>query len=154
MQFCFDEPPTQPLSVFYQRQKKQESGCKYWAVRSHHPLIRSLRCAHSLARSLTPELLGKAIQFWDIRLFWTIERESHWSKTAKNRLQYWATRSSVRLFARTANSHCSLVRLLQTACFARALRCAHLFARSLTLLTPLLVGTWILDVSKWPGFVP
>ena len=49
------------------------------------------------------------------------------------RLQYWATRSSVR-------SHHSLVRLLQTARFARALRCAHLFARSLTSLTSSLVG--------------
>ena len=37
-------------------------------------------------------------------------------------------------------SHRSLLRLLQTASFARALRCAHSFARSLTSLTPLLVG--------------
>ena len=33
-------------------------------------------------------------------------------------------------------SHRSLICLLRTACFARALRCAHSFARSLTLLTP------------------
>ena len=37
-------------------------------------------------------------------------------------------------------SHRSLVRLLWTARFARALRCAHSFARSLTSLTPSLVG--------------
>ena len=41
------------------------------------------------------------------------------------RLKYWATRSSVR-------SHRSLVPLLRTARFPHALRCAHLFARSLT----------------------
>ena len=39
-------------------------------------------------------------------------------------------------------SHRSLVRLLRTASFARALHCAHSFARSLTLLTPSLVGQW------------
>ena len=37
-------------------------------------------------------------------------------------------------------SHRSLVCLLRTARFARALRCAHSFGRSLTLLTPSLVG--------------
>ena len=37
-------------------------------------------------------------------------------------------------------SHRSIVRLLRTARFARALRCAHSFARSLTSLTPSLVG--------------
>ena len=37
-------------------------------------------------------------------------------------------------------SHRSLVRLLRTARFARALRCAHSFARSLPSLTPSLVG--------------
>ena len=66
-------------------------------------------------------------------------KESHqkfttalWSKIAKN-TEYWATRSSVR-------SHRSLVRLLRTARFARALRCAHSFARLLTSLTPSLMG--------------
>ena len=52
------------------------------------------------------------------------------------RLKYWATRSSVRLFARTAHS----LSLLRPARFGRALRCAHSFARSLTSLTPSLVG--------------
>ena len=51
----------------------------------------------------------------------------------ESRLQYWATRSSVCSFARTAHS----LSLLHPA---RALRCAHSFARSLTSLTPLLVG--------------
>ena len=37
-------------------------------------------------------------------------------------------------------SYRSIVCLLRTTHFARALRCAHLFARSLTLLTPELVG--------------
>ena len=37
-------------------------------------------------------------------------------------------------------SHSSLVRLLRTARFARALCCAHSFACSLTSLTPSLVG--------------
>ena len=52
------------------------------------------------------------------------------------RLKYWATRS----LAPLTRSHRSLVRLLRTARFARALRCAHSFARSLTSLTPSLVG--------------
>ena len=52
------------------------------------------------------------------------------------RLKYWATRSSVRLFARTAHS----LNLLRTARFARAFRCAHSFARSLTSLTFSLMG--------------
>ena len=51
------------------------------------------------------------------------------------RLKYWATRSSIR-------SHRSLICLLHPACFARALRCAHLFAHSLTSLTSSLVGEW------------
>ena len=59
--------------------------------------------------------------------------------------------SLVRLLVR---SYRSLVRLLRTARVARALRCAHSFARSLTSLTPSLVGKRIFDVSKWPGFVP
>ena len=50
-----------------------------------------------------------------------------------HRMEYWATCSSVR-------SHRSLVRWLRTACWARALRCDHSFARSLTALTPSLVG--------------
>ena len=54
----------------------------------------------------------------------------------ESRLQYWATRSSVCSFARTAHS----LSLLHPARFARALRCAHSFARSLTSLTPSLVG--------------
>jgi len=53
------------------------------------------------------------------------------------RQKYWGTRSSVR-------SHRSLIRLLRTARFARALRCAHSFARSLTSLTPSLVGKWLI----------
>ena len=51
-------------------------------------------------------------------------------------------------------SHRSLVCSLRTARFASALRCAYSFARSLTSLTPSLVGQWIFDVSKLPGFVP
>ena len=39
--------------------------------------------------------------------------------------KYWATHSLV-------YSHCSLIHLLHIACFARALRCAHLFVHSLT----------------------
>ena len=49
-------------------------------------------------------------------------------------IEYWATRSSVR-------SHRSLVHLLRTARFARALHCAHSLTRSLT---PLLVGQWMI----------
>ena len=45
--------------------------------------------------------------------------------------------SPVRLLVR---SHYPLVRLLRTVRFTCALHCAHLFARSLTSLTPLLVG--------------
>ena len=49
--------------------------------------------------------------------------------------------SLVRLLVR---SHCSLICLLCTACFARALHCTHLFACSLTLLTPKLVGKCVI----------
>ena len=45
--------------------------------------------------------------------------------------------SLIRLFVRY---HLSLAPLLRPARFARALRCAHSFARLLTSLTPLLVG--------------
>ena len=41
-------------------------------------------------------------------------------------------------------SHRSLIRLLRTAHFARALRCAHSFAHLLTSLVPSLVGQWML----------
>ena len=58
-----------------------------------------------------------------------------WSGTNKNRDV--STRTLACLFAR---SLALLVRLLRTACFARALRCAHSFARSLTSLNPSLVG--------------
>ena len=50
------------------------------------------------------------------------------------RLQYWTTRSSIRLFAR----------LLRTTHFARTLCCAHSLDCSLTLLTPSLVGKWMI----------
>ena len=58
----------------------------------------------------------------------------------KPRRKYWATRLLVR-------SHCSFVRLLHLAHFVRAVSCAHSFARSLTLLTPLLnvVGHWMIE---------
>ena len=51
----------------------------------------------------------------------------------EHRCKYWATRWCV-------GSHCSLVRLIRTDCFARTLRWAHSFACSLTSLTPSLVG--------------
>ena len=50
--------------------------------------------------------------------------------------------SLVRLLVR---SHHSLIRLRWIARFARAFRCAHSLARSLNLLTPLLVGQCRLD---------
>ena len=52
-----------------------------------------------------------------------------WNKQ-ECRSKYWTTRSSVHLF----------VRLLRTARFARALRCANSIARLFTSLTPTLVG--------------
>ena len=42
------------------------------------------------------------------------------------------------------HSYHSLICLLCTACFARTLRCAHSFARSLTSLTPKLMGKYII----------
>ena len=56
------------------------------------------------------------------------KRQESWCK-------YRATCFSVR-------SCRSLIRLLRTARFLHALRCAHSFAPSLTLLTPKLVGKW------------
>ena len=55
------------------------------------------------------------------------------NKNRDIRLGHSLVRSHVR-------SHRSLVRLLRTACFTRALRCAHSFTRLLTSLTPSLVG--------------
>ena len=59
-----------------------------------------------------------------------------WGRTAKNRDVSTGPLARPLL----VRSHRSLVRLLRTACFARALRCALCCARSLTLLIPLLVG--------------
>ena len=62
-----------------------------------------------------------------------------WSVTNKKRDV--STGPLARPFARSlVCSHRSFVRLLRTARFARPLRCAHSFARSLTSLTPSLVG--------------
>ena len=62
-----------------------------------------------------------------------------WSKIEKN--TDVSTGPFARPFARSlVHSQRSLLPLLQTARFARALRCAHSFARSLTSLTPSLVG--------------
>ena len=58
-------------------------------------------------------------------------------------MKYWATCSSVRLYR-------SLVRLLCTFRFARAIRCAHSFARSLTSLTTSLLGKWMI---RWLFFL-
>ena len=66
------------------------------------------------------------------------------------RRKYWTTRSSVCLH----RSHRSLVRLLRTARFACALRFAHLFARSLTSLTPSLVGKLMIGCLKMTWFCP
>ena len=52
----------------------------------------------------------------------TVVQESH-----ESRHKHWATCSSI-------HSHRSVIRLLRTTRLARALRCAHSFARSLTLL--------------------
>ena len=74
-----------------------------------------------------------------------------WPGTNKNRdVKYWATRSSVRSFARTAHSFaCSA--LLPSLAPSAALN--HLLTRSLRSL-PRLWESVRLDVSKWPGFVP
>ena len=48
------------------------------------------------------------------------------------------------------HSHHSLVRLLCTTRFARALHCTHSFACSLTSLTPLLMGKWLI---RWQFFL-
>ena len=63
------------------------------------------------------------------------------------RRKYWATHSSVR-------SYRSLIRWLRTARFARALRCAHSFARSPTSLTPSLVGKQIIRWLFYQCFFP
>ena len=59
---------------------------------------------------------------------------SLWARSTENPDKYRATRSSVRLFARTA--HLIACSAVCTAHFARALCCAHLMTRSLTLLSP------------------
>ena len=72
------------------------------------------------------------LSYGNARSFGDLQRNAVvWNKQ-KLRRKYWATRSSVRSFARAAYS----------------------FTRSLNSLTPLLVGKWIFDVSKWPGFFP
>ena len=52
----------------------------------------------------------------------TVVQNSH-----ESRRKYWATFLAVLI-----RSHCSLIRLLQTARFTHALHCAHSFAHSLT----------------------
>ena len=69
-------------------------------------------------------------------------KEPRWAEWFRNRV---LGHSLVRLLVR---SHRSLIRLLRTALFARALRCAYSFARLLTLLTPELVGMRFLCM-KW-----
>ena len=69
-----------------------------------------------------------------------LQKMAQWSQTLKIGMlvmRNLLTRSLVR-------SHRSLLRLLRTTHFARALRCAHLFAHSLTSLTPSLVGQWMI----------
>ena len=57
------------------------------------------------------------------------------------RCKYWATHSSICLFARTIHSFaCSALLILLT----RALRCTHSFVGSLSSLTPLLVEQWMI----------
>ena len=74
--------------------------------------------------------------------YWTFVTPALWSKTAKNK--DCSTRPLARLFARSM--YHSLVCFLQTARFARALRCAHLFARSLISLTFELVGKLLIGL--------
>ena len=54
----------------------------------------------------------------------------------------WSTGPLTHPFARSLAP--LLVHLLRTTCFARALCCAHSLARSLTSLTSLLVGQWLI----------
>ena len=83
--------------------------------------------------------------------FATTSRSTVVQSNHELRRKYWATRFSVRSFARTAHSFaCS--GLLASRPPLRSL--VRSLARSLTSLTPSLVGKWIFNVSKWPGFVP
>ena len=76
---------------------------------------------------------------------------SLWSKIEKN--TDLSTGPLARPFARLlVRSHRSLIHLLQTSRFARALRCAHSFARSLTSLTPSLVGQWFIRLLLYQCF--
>ena len=71
-----------------------------------------------------------------------------WNKQELRR-KYWATRSSARSFACTAHSFAFFGLLA-----SRALLCAHSFSRSLTLLTPSLVGKCMIPCLKMPWFCP
>ena len=77
-------------------------------------------------------------QMTDARL-WRIREKgkyARWFRTTKN----WGVKTGplTRPFTRSlVRSHCSFIRWLCTARFARGLRCAHMFA---TALTPKLVG--------------
>ena len=80
---------------------------------------------------------GKGRANFDLFFFFTWHNmktgvNALWSGTNKNR-DVSTGHSLVHLLVR---SHRSLDLLLWTACFARALHCAHSFARSLTSLTP------------------
>lgn len=68
-------------------------------------------------------------------------------KNQKSRSKYWAIHSSIRMFARTAHSFTCFALLASFACSAAL---TYLFARSLTWLTPKLVGKWMI---KWLFFL-
>ena len=103
------------------------------SILSTGPLAHPFACT---ARTAVWNKQESRRKYWATRssvcLFACTARTAVWNKQ-ESRRKYWATRSYVR-------SHCSLVSLLRTARFARALRCAHWLARSLTSLFPLLAG--------------
>ena len=67
----------------------------------------------------------------------SLTRSTTHSRLERMRKRFRSMQSTRRVLAHSllhslARSHRSLIRLLRTACFARALCCAHSFARSLT----------------------
>ena len=109
--------------VFTMVQNNKESGCKYWAIRS---FVRSL---HS--RAPLPSFVRLLSRFAHSFLrSWKRCCTVVWNKQELGR-KYWATRSSVRWFARPARPAHSFACSALLALLARSAALTCLLARSL-----------------------
>ena len=104
----------------------------------------SLRIVDKILRKDISELMARVKDF----LFGRSERTSHHCTMGRMTMKAKGKVLGHSLLRSLFGSHRSIIRLLRTARFARALRCAHSFDRSLAnSLTPGLMGRRFLDAS-------